>query len=263
MRPRGTSPEPPAAPCCCPRPPAAQERTKNGKGQTSPTNRPAPPPCLSPIAAAQDDARGRCRAAARCSGRAARRRRRRRRGFPRTRASKRSEEPALSFRGPPPPPRPSYGSDTPRPSPRTNRTRRVPSPRTNRTRRVPHPVLLGTRARAAVKPTAPCSACVRPACVSVCAPCAAAGAETHGGARTPPPPHPPSRTDWTRLVPPPVLTGHVSQARKGYAVDARSLLDAAAKAVAEAQAARTSLEGTRTWRGSGSRARRSLHAMSD
>ena len=29
------------------------------------------------------------------------------------------------------------------------------------------------------------------------------------GARPPPPP-PPSRTDWTRLVPPPVLTGHVS-----------------------------------------------------
>jgi dynein heavy chain 2 len=26
----------------------------------------------------------------------------------------------------------------------------------------------------------------------------------------PPPPPPPSRTDWTRLVPPPVLTGHVS-----------------------------------------------------
>ena len=26
--------------------------------------------------------------------------------------------------------------------------------------------------------------------------------------RPPPPPHPPSRTNWTRLVPPPVLTGH-------------------------------------------------------
>jgi hypothetical protein len=26
----------------------------------------------------------------------------------------------------------------------------------------------------------------------------------------PPPPAPPSRTDWTRLVPPPVLTGHAS-----------------------------------------------------
>ena len=30
------------------------------------------------------------------------------------------------------------------------------------------------------------------------------------GCRPPPPPPPPSRTDWTRLVPPPVLTGHVS-----------------------------------------------------
>jgi hypothetical protein len=29
----------------------------------------------------------------------------------------------------------------------------------------------------------------------------------------PPPPPPPSRTDWTRLVPPPVLTGHVSRPR--------------------------------------------------
>ena len=28
--------------------------------------------------------------------------------------------------------------------------------------------------------------------------------------RPPPPPSPPSRTDWTRLVPPHVLTGHVS-----------------------------------------------------
>ena len=28
-------------------------------------------------------------------------------------------------------------------------------------------------------------------------------------------PPPPSRTDWTRLVPPPVLTGHVSRRRGG------------------------------------------------
>ena len=28
--------------------------------------------------------------------------------------------------------------------------------------------------------------------------------------RSSPPPPPPSRTNWTRLVPPPVLTGHVS-----------------------------------------------------
>jgi 2,3-bisphosphoglycerate-dependent phosphoglycerate mutase len=31
--------------------------------------------------------------------------------------------------------------------------------------------------------------------------------EKHGAEQVPPPP---SRTDWTRLVPPPVLTGHVS-----------------------------------------------------
>jgi translation initiation factor IF-2 len=31
----------------------------------------------------------------------------------------------------------------------------------------------------------------------------------------PPPPPPPSRTDWTRLVPPPVLTGHVSSLSGG------------------------------------------------
>ena len=30
------------------------------------------------------------------------------------------------------------------------------------------------------------------------------------GGVPPPPSPPPSRTDWTRLVPPPVLTGHVS-----------------------------------------------------
>ena len=35
------------------------------------------------------------------------------------------------------------------------------------------------------------------------------------GGRTPPPP--PSRTDWTRLVPPPVLTGHVSSLLPYYA----------------------------------------------
>jgi len=36
------------------------------------------------------------------------------------------------------------------------------------------------------------------------------------------PPPPPSRTDWTRLVPPPVLTGHVSsQAQPGEALGAQ------------------------------------------
>ena len=35
-------------------------------------------------------------------------------------------------------------------------------------------------------------------------------AEHSRGARPPPPP---SRTEWTRLVPPPVLTGHVSRPR--------------------------------------------------
>ena len=30
-----------------------------------------------------------------------------------------------------------------------------------------------------------------------------------GRAKVPPPPSPPSRTDWTRLVLPPILTGHV------------------------------------------------------
>ena len=38
-------------------------------------------------------------------------------------------------------------------------------------------------------------------------PCAVVGA---AGARTAPPPPLPSRTNWTRLVPPPVLTGHAS-----------------------------------------------------
>ena len=48
-------------------------------------------------------------------------------------------------------------------------------------------------------------------------PRANASADPRGAAGTrqasphpPPPPPPPSRTDWTRLVPPPVLTGHVS-----------------------------------------------------
>jgi len=41
------------------------------------------------------------------------------------------------------------------------------------------------------------------------------GSDAGSGERTialvqPPPPLPPSRTNWTRLVPPPVLTGHVS-----------------------------------------------------
>ena len=34
--------------------------------------------------------------------------------------------------------------------------------------------------------------------------------ETQSGFTPAPPPPPPSRTEWTRLVPPPVLTGHVS-----------------------------------------------------
>jgi len=43
---------------------------------------------------------------------------------------------------------------------------------------------------------------------------AAAGGLTRAGGQ-PPPPSPPSRTNWTRLVPPPVLTEHVSLTRAG------------------------------------------------
>ena len=57
-------------------------------------------------------------------------------------------------------------------------------------------------ANAAVLPAGPCPS-QRPV----------RGAVTHRLARGQPPPPPPPGTNWTRLVPPSVLTGHVSGAR--------------------------------------------------
>jgi hypothetical protein len=47
--------------------------------------------------------------------------------------------------------------------------------------------------------------------------CLGRGRAADDGARAPPFPSPPSRTNWTRLVPSPVLTGHVSSLPPGAA----------------------------------------------
>jgi hypothetical protein len=110
-----------------------------------------------------------------------------------------------------------YESDTPRCPSVTNRTRRVrpglpgvlcglrpppPPPRTKWTRRVPHPVLIGH----AASHTSIVHLNVQHKCC------------TFSPSRRPPPPpvlldtsRPSSRTNWTRLVPPPVLNGHASR----------------------------------------------------
>ena len=101
----------------------------------------------------------------------------------------------------------------------------VPPPsRTKWTRRVPHPVLIGHAASlarcAATEPTCSSSPSRSRRSVSRPSPAGATAASWWSAARaapsasasskvTPPPPLP-SRTDWTHLVPPPVLTGHVS-----------------------------------------------------
>ena len=101
-----------------------------------------------------------------------------------------------------------------------------PSPRTNRTRRVPHPVLIGRdyeglrrRGRASRRTPASSGGCGSP-------PRGWSGA---GPTRRHPPPSP-SRTKWTRLVHPSVLTGHVSLVfrrapRRFRRVGARSSLE--------------------------------------
>ena len=121
-----------------------------------------------------------------------------------------------------------------------------PSPRTNRTRRVTHPVLIGHAASLShpskdpaehpASPRPPASP-ARPVLLAAILPPAAqprrARAEARDGARAgwqaigfswkirscrrnvqrgvrPPPPAPPPCTNWTRRVPHPVLSGHVS-----------------------------------------------------
>ena len=110
--------------------------------------------------------------------------------------------------------------------------RAAPPPRTNWTRLVPRPVLTGHAARSNAPPAAlarsgasgDAARCSVPSAAPAPAPAPRARALRRllphrlrrngsrvlrgGGAGLLPPPPPPSRTNWTRLVPPPVLIGH-------------------------------------------------------
>ena len=103
-----------------------------------------------------------------------------------------------------------------------SRLRRLPPPpppRTNWTRLVPPSVLIGHAwARRGRPPASPrallhrsrAGVAVTNACACLLAPILNVRACLFVGWADVPRPPPPSRTDWTRLVPPPVLTGHVS-----------------------------------------------------
>ena len=98
-----------------------------------------------------------------------------------------------------------------------------PSPRIKRTRRVPHPVLIGRAAPLGRRRRRPRAPRCRARCPGRCCrgwsstrPTQPCGSRAPGGRAMRSrrtyvlTGHASFRTDWTRLVPPPVLTGHVS-----------------------------------------------------